>query len=75
MAKGTADRVRARHFHNWCRQQLVAYRQKIPGQGGGMFDPMVDNVINGVKRKQIPFGLRHLAAPQWRLAHGSRSSS
>ena len=33
-----------------------AYGQEIPGQGGGMFNAMVDNVIRGVERKQIPSG-------------------
>jgi hypothetical protein len=55
-AKGLADRVHARHFHKWCRQQLVAFGQTIPAQGAGMFDAMVDNVIRGVERKQIPSG-------------------
>jgi hypothetical protein len=55
-AKGLADRVHARHFHKWCRQQLVAFGQTIPAQGAGMFDAMVDNVIRGVARKQIPSG-------------------
>lgn len=55
-AKGLADRVHVRNFHKWCRQQLVAYGQPIPPQGGNMFDQMVDNVIRGVERKQIPSG-------------------
>lgn len=55
-AKGLADRVHARNFHKWCRQQLVTYGQEIPGQGAGMFDAMVDNVIRGVDHKQIPSG-------------------
>jgi hypothetical protein len=54
-AKGIADRVHARHFHRWCRQQLVAYGQPIP-QGPAMFDEMVDGVIRAVERKQIPSG-------------------
>ncbi|MBP7564643.1 MAG: NERD domain-containing protein [Burkholderiaceae bacterium] len=54
-AKGIADRVHARNFHKWCRQQLVTYGQPIP-QGQGMFDQMVDNVIRGVERHQIPGG-------------------
>src|SRR5258708_2752127 len=32
-AKGLADRVHARNFHKWCRQQLVAYGQTLPAQG------------------------------------------
>lgn len=55
-AKGLADRVHARNFHKWCRQQLKAYGQPIPSQGSDMFDRMVDNVIRGVDRKQIPSG-------------------
>ena len=55
-AKGLDDRVHVRNFHKWCRQQLVAYGQPVPTQGKGMFDQMVDNVIRGVERKQIPSG-------------------
>lgn len=55
-AKGLADRVHARNFHKWCRQQLKAFGQPIPSQGPDMFDRMVDNVIRGVDRKQIPSG-------------------
>lgn len=55
-AKGMANRVHVRNFHKWCRQQLVAYGQPLPPQGKTMFDEMVDNVIRGVDRKQIPSG-------------------
>ncbi len=55
-AKGLADRVHVRHFHKWCRQQLVAFGQPIPAQGKAMFEQMVDNVIRGVERRQIPSG-------------------
>jgi hypothetical protein len=56
-AKGLADRVHARNFHKWCRDQLVAYGQPVPqGFGDKMFTEMVDNVIRGVERKQIPSG-------------------
>jgi hypothetical protein len=55
-AKGLDDRVHVRNFHKWCRQQLVAYNQPIPLQSAKMFDQMVDNVIRGVERKQIPSG-------------------
>lgn len=55
-AKGLGDRVVVRNFHKWCRQQLVAYGQPLPAQGRGMFDEMVDNVIRGVERRQIPSG-------------------
>jgi superfamily I DNA/RNA helicase len=72
-SKGLADRVHARNFHKWCRQQLVAFGQPIPSQGPGMFDAMVDNVIRGVQRQQIPSGQYqavlidegHDFAPEW----------
>jgi superfamily I DNA/RNA helicase len=56
VAKGLANRVHVRNFHKWCRQQLVAYGQPIPPPGKSVFDQMVDNVIRGVDRKQIPSG-------------------
>jgi hypothetical protein len=55
-AKGLGERVHARNFHKWCRQQLVTYGQTVPQQGSRMFDEMVDNVIRGVERNQIPSG-------------------
>ena len=55
-AKGLADNVLVRHFHKWCRQQLVAFGQPIPQQGPSMFEQMVDNVIRAVERRQIPSG-------------------
>ena len=53
--KGLGDRVLVRNFHRWCRQQLVAFGQTVP-QGKGMFDAMIENVIHGVERGQIPGG-------------------
>jgi hypothetical protein len=55
-AKGLQDRVHVRHFHRWCRQQLVTFGQPIPPQGPKLFDRMVDNVIRAVDRNQIPSG-------------------
>jgi hypothetical protein len=55
-AKGLANKVHARNFHKWCRQQLVAYGQSLPAQGPDMFDEMVARVIRGVDRQQIPAG-------------------
>ena len=74
--KGIADRVHAVHFHKWCRDQLVAYGQGLPPQGlprEVFFDDMVQRVIDGVDRSQIPGG-QYLAvlideghdfAPEW----------
>jgi hypothetical protein len=55
-AKGLSDKVHVRNFHKWCRQQLVAFGQALPAQGPGMFEEMVNGVIRGVERKQIPSG-------------------
>ena len=75
-AKGIADRVHAVHFHKWCRDQLVAFGQTLPDSrmpvGAKMAD-MVQRVINGVDRQQIPSGQYqavlidegHDFAPEW----------
>lgn len=55
-AKGLGDKVQVRNFHKWCRDQLVCYSQPLPAQGPGMFDEMVNGVIRGVDRRQIPSG-------------------
>ena len=75
-AKGIADRVHAVHFHKWCRQQLVAYGQSLPPQNlswDAFFEDMVQRVITGVDRHQIPSGQYqavlidegHDFAPEW----------
>ncbi|MDR7151506.1 hypothetical protein J2W49_003482 [Hydrogenophaga palleronii] len=75
-AKGIADRVHAVHFHKWCRDQLVAYGQDLPHQSQAkdrFFEDMVQRVITGVDRKQIPSGQYqavlidegHDFAPEW----------
>ncbi len=73
--KGLADRVHARHFHKWCRDQLVAFGQTLPGQIGRdqYVAELVQRVIHGVDRKQIPSGQYqavlidegHDFAPEW----------
>ena len=71
-AKSLSDRVHVRHFHKWCRQQLVTYGQTLP-QGPNLFDEMVNGVIRAVDRKHIPSGQYqailidegHDFAPEW----------
>ncbi len=75
-SKGIADRVHAVHFHKWCRDQLVAFGQTLPDNhlpvGAKMAD-MVQRVISGVDRQQIPSGQYqavlidegHDFAPEW----------
>lgn len=75
-AKGIADRVHAVHFHKWCRDQLVAYGQDLPPKNlswDALFEDMVQRVITGVDRRQIPSGQYqavlidegHDFAPEW----------
>ena len=75
-AKGIADRVHAVHFHKWCRDQLVAFGQDLPANNQSVSDKMADmvqRVITGVDRRQIPSGQYqavlidegHDFAPEW----------
>jgi Nuclease-related domain/UvrD-like helicase C-terminal domain/AAA domain len=75
-AKGLSDRVHVRHFHKWCRQQLVAFGQTLPAHNmpvDAKMEDMVLRVINGVDRSQIPSGQYqailidegHDFAPEW----------
>jgi hypothetical protein len=75
-AKGIAERVHAVHFHKWCRDQLVAYGQSLPANNQSVTDKMADmvqRVITGVDRSQIPSGQYqavlidegHDFAPEW----------
>ena len=75
-AKSLADKVHARNFHKWCRQQLVAFGQTLPANGLGSehyVADLVERVIRAVDRKQIPSGQYqailidegHDFAPEW----------
>lgn len=75
-AKGIADRVHAVHFHKWCYAQLQAYGQEMPAANQSVTDKMADmvqRVITGVDRRQIPSGQYqavlidegHDFAPEW----------
>ncbi|WP_197052535.1 DEAD/DEAH box helicase, partial [Tepidimonas taiwanensis] len=74
--KGIADRVHAVHFHKWCRDQLVIYGQALPPRHlptEEFLAELVQRVINGVNRRQIPSGQYravlidegHDFAPEW----------
>ena len=75
-SKGLAELVHVRHFHKWCRDQLVAFGQDLPPAhwpvGEKMAD-MVQRVITAVDRKHIPSGQYqavlidegHDFAPEW----------
>ncbi|ARV19662.1 Helicase IV [Curvibacter sp. AEP1-3] len=74
-AKGLGGRVHVRHFHKWCREQLVAFGQTLPGQMSSerYAEELVQRVIAGVDRQQIPSGQYqavmidegHDFAPEW----------
>jgi hypothetical protein len=75
-AKGLCDKVHVRHFHKWCRQQLVSFGQSLPEANmpvDAKMADMVQRVIAGVDRKQIPSGQYqailidegHDFAPEW----------
>lgn len=72
-AKGLSERVHVRHFHRWCYEQIRAFGQNLPARGAHFFDDLVDAVIRGVQRRQIPSGQYqavlidegHDFAPQW----------
>ncbi len=65
--------MHVRHFHKWCHEQIRAYGQALPAQGAHFFDGLVNHVIRGVERKQIPSGQYqavlidegHDFAPEW----------
>ena len=75
-AKGLDGKVHARHFHKWCRDQLSAFGQALPGQhltSEQYAEELVLRVIHGIDRKQIPSGQYqavlidegHDFAPEW----------
>ncbi|MGH8190140.1 MAG: 3'-5' exonuclease, partial [Rhodanobacteraceae bacterium] len=50
-----ADKVQVYNFHRWCRQMLVSYHVQLPQNGSSdYFDQLVERVIAGVERGQIP---------------------
>jgi hypothetical protein len=75
-AKSLGDKVHVRHFHKWCRDQLVAFGQTLPAYNMAVdlkMADMVQRVIGAVDRKQIPSGQYqavmidegHDFAPEW----------
>ncbi|MGD9758116.1 MAG: DEAD/DEAH box helicase [Comamonas sp.] len=75
--KGLQDRVHVRHFHKWCREQLVTYNL-LPEDAnkwpvGKAMEEFVLRVIKGLDDKHIPAGQYHAVlideghdfAPEW----------
>jgi hypothetical protein len=53
--RGLAEKVQVYNFHKWCHKMLTAYHVELPPKGSdGFFEQMVERVIDGVERGQIP---------------------
>jgi hypothetical protein len=52
--RGLADKVDVRNFHSWCYQMLQAYHVPLPEKDENYFSAMVEKVMDGVERGQIP---------------------
>jgi hypothetical protein len=52
--KGLRERVTAKSFHGWCRQQLMTYQVPLPEEGDRFYEGLVEAVTRGVDRGQIP---------------------
>ena len=53
--RGLGEKVQVYNFHKWCRKMLTAYHVDLPAQGSAdFFEQMVQRVIDGVERGQIP---------------------
>lgn len=53
-SRGLAEKVTVRHFHGWCMDQLKVYHVPAPPSGPDFSAALVDAVIRGVDRQQIP---------------------
>lgn len=53
--RGLSEKVQVYNFHKWCRKMLGAYHVELPKRGSeDFFGQMVQRVIDGVDRGQIP---------------------
>ncbi|UGB37350.1 DEAD/DEAH box helicase [Frateuria soli] len=53
--RGLAEKVQVYNFHKWCHKMLTAYHVELPPKGSdGFFEQMVERVIAGVDKGQIP---------------------
>ena len=62
-SKGLAGKVHVRHFHKWCREQLVSYGQALPVSTeteklstAKLMEAFVQRLIRAVDKKQVPSG-------------------
>ena len=52
--KGLREKVNVKTFHAWCFEQLRAYHVERPAEGDGFYDRLIQAVIDGVDKGQIP---------------------
>ncbi|MBA2079080.1 3'-5' exonuclease [Rhodanobacter sp. PCA2] len=52
--RGLGDKVQVYNFHRWCRRMLDSYHVELPPRGERFFEAMVERVIEGVDKGQIP---------------------
>jgi superfamily I DNA/RNA helicase len=52
--RGLSDKVQVYNFHRWCRRMLASYHVELPPKGERFFEEMVERVIEGVDKGQIP---------------------
>lgn len=52
--KGVGSKVQIYHFHDWCAEQLKVYNVGIVKSDKQIWERMVESVITGVERGQIP---------------------
>ena len=55
--KGLSQQVSVRHFHGWCRDQLICYHVPLPptdNDGAKYAAQLVEKVIKGMELGQIP---------------------
>lgn len=62
-SKGLAGKVHVRHFHKWCREQLMSYGQALPvstdtekPSTAELMEAFVQQLIRAVDKKQVPSG-------------------
>lgn len=55
LARELSSKVQVYNFHKWCRHMLVSYHVELPPNGANdFFAQMVERVMLGVERGQIP---------------------
>lgn len=52
--RGLSDKVQVYNFHRWCRRMLTSYHVELPPKGERFFEHMVERVIEGVDKGNIP---------------------